>query len=79
LLKVAPILQEKAMTSETQARDIDHSGAAAHRNSGRSRLLRDIKADWRRWSGFERVTAAMVAVLSAFVPLYLVLALGQMH
>jgi hypothetical protein len=41
--------------------------------------LRDIKADWRRWSGFERVTAAMVAVLSAFVPLYLVLALGQMH
>jgi hypothetical protein len=67
------------MISEGQARDADHPGAAAHRNSGTSRLLRDIKADWRRWSGFERVTATMVAVLSAFVPLYLVLALGQMH
>jgi hypothetical protein len=67
------------MTSESQARDSDHSGAATHRTSGRSRLLRDIKADWRRWSGFERVTATMVAVISAFVPLYLVLTLTQTH
>jgi hypothetical protein len=78
-MKVAPILQEKAMTSESQDGALDHSGAAAHRSSGQSRLLRDIKADWRRWSGFERVTAAMVALLSAFVPLYLVLTFGQMH
>jgi hypothetical protein len=67
------------MSIENEARDLDHSGAAAHRTPGHSRLLRDIKADWRRWSGFERVTAAMVAVLSACVPLYLVLTLGQIH
>jgi hypothetical protein len=78
-MQAAPILQEKAMTADSQDSDIDHTGAAAHRSSGHSRLLRDIKSDWRRWSAFERVTAAMVAALSAFVPLYLVLTLGQMH
>jgi hypothetical protein len=78
-MQAAPILQEKAMTGDSQDSDLDHTGAAAHRSSGHSRLLRDIKSDWRRWSGFERVTAAMVCVLSAFVPLYLVLTLGQMH
>jgi hypothetical protein len=63
------------MTSESPARNTDRS----HRSGAPSRLLRDIKADWRRWSGFERATATMVAVLSAFVPLYLVLTLTQAH
>jgi hypothetical protein len=67
------------MTSGSHARDDGQTGAAAHQTSGWSRLARDIKADWRRWNGLERLTATMVAVVSAFVPLYLVLMLNQTH
>jgi len=65
------------MTSESQAHENDHRPAAAHRQD--SRLLHDIKADWRRWTGIERATATMAAVLLAFVPLYLAFTFGQMH
>jgi len=74
-MQAASVRQENVMTTESPARATDRS----HRSGRRSRLLRDMKADWRRWSGFERVTATMVAVLSASVPLYLVLTLTQTH
>jgi hypothetical protein len=61
------------MASEPYASD-DRNGAADHKeNAASSRTLRDIKADWRRWSVLERATAALVGVLSALVPLYLLL------
>jgi hypothetical protein len=79
-MKLAPILPEKAaMTSGSHAQGDGHTGAPAHQTSGWSRLARDFKADWRRWNGLERLTATMVAAVSAFVPLYLVLMLNQTH
>jgi hypothetical protein len=68
-----------AMTSEIQALETDRRKAAYARTSGGARLLHDIKADWRRWTGIERATATTVAVLSAVIPLYLALVLSRMH
>ncbi len=40
--------------------------------------MKDIKADWRKWSAIERVSAVLVAfVLSGLVPALLVLGHGH--
>lgn len=63
------------MASEPYASD-DRTGAAdLKENAASSRTLRDMRADWRRWSVLERATAALVGALSALVPLYLLLTL----
>jgi hypothetical protein len=68
------------MTSASQASDAIRADAPVHGPSpAASRLLRDIKADWKRWTALERITAALVAALSALVPLYLLATLGLTH
>jgi hypothetical protein len=68
------------MTTASQASDAIRADGPAHGPSpAASPLLRDIRADWQRWSAVERITAALVAALSALVPLYLLATLGLMH
>jgi hypothetical protein len=40
-------------------------------------VMRDLKADWRKWTAIERVAAALVAfVMSSAVPVLLLLGRG---
>jgi len=54
------------MTAADLTSTLDRSGwqlGAAARAPRRSRALRDLQADWRRWSAGERVAALLMVAL----------------